>query len=254
VATGDIPEGREVMVEVAFTRPSAYGPQEFARLRAMPGQHIVPVFGDISFVVGFAPYSPQYGRTIAATEDPVAWARALPAAYVQQPNADATIVVDGPWPPAQAAPMQPAWPAQQPYEPGRQLRGHAVFWWLAISCGLMVIGGFAPWATALGALDVSGTVGDGWFLILGGLAGGGLCLQLALGERNPRAVWQYIVILIVAVIGFLVAVVDAADISSGGAFVQPGWGLWLSLLAAFSAGVAAITAMAVKPARAPWMR
>jgi hypothetical protein len=252
-----------MMVEVAFTRPTPQGPQEFARLRAVPGQHVIPVYGDIGFVIGFAPWSPQYGRTIAATEDPVAWARALPAAYAQQPGAHARIVADGPWPgqpgqPAQPAwpqqPAQPAWPAQQQYEPGRQLRTNFIYWWLVASCGLMVIGGFGPWATALGVVDISGASGDGWFLILGGLAAGGLCLQLTLGERNPGAVWQYIVILVIAGIAFLVAVVDAADIADRGAFVEPGWGLWLSMLAAVSAAAAAITALVTKPAKAPWMR
>jgi hypothetical protein len=248
------------MVEVVFTRPTPQGPQQFARLRAVPGQHVIPVYGDIGFVIGFAPYSPQYGRTIAATEDPVAWARALPAAYAGQPGADAMIVADGPWPgqPAQPAwppqPAQPAWPGQQHYEPGRQLRTNFIYWWLVVSCGLMVIGGFAPWATALGVVDVSGTVGDGWFLILGGLASAGLCVHLTLGERNPVAIWQYIVILVIAAIAALVAIVDAADIADRGAFVQPGWGLWLSILAAFSAGAAAITALVTKPGRAPWMR
>ena len=110
------------------------------------------------------------------------------------------------------------------------------------------------WATALGAFDVSGTSGDGWFLIVGGLAAGGLCVQLTVAERNPVAVWQYIVILVIAAIAALVAVVDAADIADRSGFVQPGWGLWLSMLAAFSAGAAAITALVAKPAKAPWMR
>jgi hypothetical protein len=117
-----------------------------------------------------------------------------------------------------------------------------------------VIGGFAPWATALGVVDVSGTNGDGWFLILGGLAGGGLCLQLALSERNPLANWQYIVIIVVAALGLVVALYDAVELSGKGGFVRPGWGLWLSMLAATSAGAAAITALAAKPAKPPWLR
>jgi hypothetical protein len=238
------------MVEVVFTRPTTRGPEEFARLRAFPGHPIQPVFGNVGFVLDFAPYSAQYGRPVSATEDPVAWARALPQAYVQQAQVDAAIVVDTDL--AQAwGQTQPARPAQAVDGAGEQLRKSPVFWWLLGSSVAMVFGGFGPWATALGFVDVSGTRGDGWFVILGGFVGCGLCAHLAFRERNSVANWQYVVLLVVAAIALLVAVVDLADISDRSEFVQPGWGLWFSLLASLSAIVAAITAMVTKPARPP---
>ena len=61
-----------------------------------------------------------------------------------------------------------------------------VFWAAGAVAVLMIIGGFGPWATVLGALSVSGTNGDGWFLIVGGLAAGALLLSHASSRALGR--------------------------------------------------------------------
>src|SRR5215208_6190574 len=56
------------------------------------------------------------------------------------------------------------------------LEGQSQGWWAAVvAAAAMIIGGFGPWATALGFVSVNGTHGDGWLVIAaGGAAHAGL--------------------------------------------------------------------------------
>ena len=53
----------------------------------------------------------------------------------------------------------------------RLSRQPPLFWVAVASCAILIVGGFAPWATAFrGIASVSGTDGgDGWFPVVGGL-------------------------------------------------------------------------------------
>jgi hypothetical protein len=124
-----------------------------------------------------------------------------------------------------------------------------IFWWTAASALLMVVGGFGPWATALG-ITVSGTDGgDGWFLIIPGLLAGALLFRQV---ARPEARWPSIVILLLGALGALVAFVDLNDISSLGNtllgdVVDTGWGLYLSTAASLSLVLAAVVTLIRKP-------
>jgi len=122
-----------------------------------------------------------------------------------------------------------------------------VFWSTAAAAALMIIGGFGPWATVLGALSVSGTNGDGWFLIIGGIAAGALLFTHA---SKPRS-WKAILMTVIGLICAIVAVVDLADIhnvagdSSG--MVSAAWGIYISLLASLGLLAAAIYTIVKRP-------
>jgi hypothetical protein len=124
-----------------------------------------------------------------------------------------------------------------------------IFWWTAVSAVLMVVGGFGPWATALGVATVSGTHGDGWFLIIGGV----LAFALLFRQAAKPARWPMIVAALLGALGALVALVDLSDINSFGDttifgdVVDPAWGLYLSLIASASLIVAAIATLVRRP-------
>jgi hypothetical protein len=131
----------------------------------------------------------------------------------------------------------------------------AIFWMTAVSCVLMVIGGFGPWATALG-ISVSGTDGgDGWFLIVPGLLALGL---LFLQVRVPSARWPMILVALLGALGALVAAVDLNDINNLGgqdAFfadaIDTGWALYLSLIASFALIGCSVSTLVRRPYLAP---
>jgi hypothetical protein len=107
------------------------------------------------------------------------------------------------------------------------------WYWALVSSALMVVGGFGPWATVL-VFSVSGTNGDGWLLIVGGLLAGGL-----LAFKRTQ-LWPLVISGLVALAGLATAIYDLANLSSvaddgflEGA-VSPGWGLYLCLLASGS--------------------
>jgi len=126
-----------------------------------------------------------------------------------------------------------------------------IFWWTAVSAVLMVVGGFGPWATALG-VSISGTDGgDGWFLIIPGLLILGL---LFVQTARPRARWPMILAMLLAAIGALVAIVDLNDINNLGAqdalfddVIDTGWALYLSLIASLSVILSAIATLVRRP-------
>jgi hypothetical protein len=127
----------------------------------------------------------------------------------------------------------------------------AIFWMTAVSCVLMVVGGFGPWATALG-ISVSGTDGgDGWFLIVPGLLALGL---LFIQVSVPGARWPMILVALLGALGALVAGIDLNDINSLGsqdAFlddaIDTGWALYLSLIASFALICCSVSTLVRRP-------
>ena len=103
----------------------------------------------------------------------------------------------------------------------------------------MVIGGFGPWATALGFISVAGTHGDGWFVILAGAAGGGLLAHAALAAA---AQWKAIVAAILGGVGAVTTLIDLTDLSGNSVdffgqdvnVVSPAWGIYLALVASLA--------------------
>lgn len=104
----------------------------------------------------------------------------------------------------------------------------------------MVVGAFAPWASVLGILSVSGTgAGYGWIVVIAGLVGGWI-LYLVVKKQKSRK------LLIIAVLGGILAsavsilgLVSVQDVvSNADGFVQTGWGLYLDALASVSFTIA----------------
>jgi hypothetical protein len=123
------------------------------------------------------------------------------------------------------------------------------FIWAGACLAAMVAGGLGPWATVFGIADVSGTHGDGWFLIAGGV--GGAALLLVHVRRAPHKRWLPIVQTSLAAICLAVAGYDLSDIahvSEGGwDLVDPAWGLYVSFVASLSAVAAGVLITIVRP-------
>jgi len=118
-------------------------------------------------------------------------------------------------------------------------------WWAVASAVLMVIGGFGPWATALDTINVSGTDGDGWFIIGGGIIAGVLLFRhLQNGSRRLA-----IVAVVISALCTLIALYDLTDVNRVAAdaglgdVIDPAWGLYLSILASASMTAAAVAAL-----------
>jgi hypothetical protein len=128
--------------------------------------------------------------------------------------------------------------------------GRPALLWLTLgAAALMVIGGFGPWATVLGLASVAGTHGDGWFLVLGGLAAGGLVArQVTAGGR-----WPMVVAVVIGVLGAIVAIADLSDINSVadgspfGDIVDPGWGLYACLIGSVALAAFAVLTLLWQP-------
>lgn len=118
-----------------------------------------------------------------------------------------------------------------------------IFWWAAISAGLMIVGSFGPWARAF-IVTVSGVDGDGWLVILAAVAA---LVALYFGANRPRL--RRVSILVCALAGAAgLAVVlydgndifgdqstgDEDDLFGGTDLVTPGWGIWMAGLASAS--------------------
>ena len=112
----------------------------------------------------------------------------------------------------------------------------AIFWLTGAAALLMVVGGFGPWATVFGVLSVSGTHGDGWIVIVGGVIAAVL-LARDLSSGSSRR-WPAIGLVVVAVVGTIVTVKDLSDINSvagdstffGRQIVSAGWGIYMAVI------------------------
>ncbi len=104
--------------------------------------------------------------------------------------------------------------------------------------GLIVIGAFGPWATALG-ISESGTAGsnDGWLLVGAAV----LSALFTWGYRTNGSRGLCVLIALAGIGGFAVALHDRHHVEgSGSALIQVGWGLNLDLV-----GSAVLVVMAV---------
>jgi hypothetical protein len=118
-------------------------------------------------------------------------------------------------------------------------------WWVAlIAAAAMVIGGFGPWATALGFVSVNGTQGVGWLVITAGV----VALLALWSEGRSRQGGHPLVLAAVAGIGgALVAIYTFARLESAQGellgeridLVDPAWGLYLAVIASGTLAVAA---------------
>ncbi len=133
----------------------------------------------------------------------------------------------------------------------RQNQG--VQWWLFVSAGLMLIGGFGPWVSVM-MISANGTDGDGWFVIVAAVAGAGLYYARRTSKR--AGAWA----IAGGVLGLAVTAYDRSNlehaINHGGVFGQSllhvGWGLNLALLASLSLAIAGVAAiLKAEPEAAP---
>lgn len=117
-----------------------------------------------------------------------------------------------------------------------------LFWLTGLAALFMIVGGFGPWATALNVVSISGTHGDGWFAIGGGVfAFVMLWLYAKRGTRGPL-VW-----LMLAGIGCaIIAIIDRSNIADKGSgdffgenvqFVKPAWGIYMVIIASIALAI-----------------
>jgi hypothetical protein len=136
--------------------------------------------------------------------------------------------------PAVPLTISPADDRRQPMATTAAAAGRTTLWWTIASAALMVIGGLGPWVNAP-LLDAAGTSGDGWFLIIGGLAAGAEAARRMLA---PRHLLGIIGLALVGAVGTVVAIVDLGsfdgDNGTLAGLIHPGWGLYLSLLSSLS--------------------
>lgn len=126
-------------------------------------------------------------------------------------------------------------------------RQEPVLWWAAASLAGMLLGGFGPWASALG-VSVSGTSGDGWLVI----APAAVAAVALFRHMSARGLGSAALVLLGGATGSVVAVYDRVHASSvigqaGGltsALVQIGWGLNLAAASSISLVVAALVLIA----------
>ena len=118
-------------------------------------------------------------------------------------------------------------------------------WWALASAALMVIAGFAPWATALDTISVSGTDGDGWFVIVGGAIAGALLWRHARSGARGLAIGAAVIGALCTLIALydLSDVNDVADAAGLGSVIDPGWGLYLAIVASVSLTAASVVAL-----------
>jgi hypothetical protein len=125
------------------------------------------------------------------------------------------------------------------------LKNTHVLWSGLGSAAVMVIGAFGPWAKVLSLVTVSGTDGggDGW-IVIGAAAVGAVALFL--WQTHDRGRWLILAV-IAAGAALATTIYDRIDIertTAGGidvgAFVDPGWGIYVAMFG--SAGLAAAAA------------
>lgn len=115
-------------------------------------------------------------------------------------------------------------------------------WGGIVAGAALVIGGIAPWATVssiFGTVNVAGTNGDGWIVIVVGAL---TIFLFAIARTTAVRVLR----IVAGAVAVLVAVIDVANVqrvaqqSTDLAEASVGWGLWLCLVAAFAVLVLAI--------------
>jgi hypothetical protein len=126
-----------------------------------------------------------------------------------------------------------------------------VLWAGLASALVMVIGAFGPWARVLSLVSVGGTDdgGDGW-IVIGAAAVGALALFL----WQTRSRRWLILCVIAGGAALATAIYDRVDIerttSSGidvGAFVDPGWGIYVAMLGSAGLAASAVAGWLVTP-------
>ena len=126
-----------------------------------------------------------------------------------------------------------------------------LFWWVAISVALLVLGAFGPWARVF-VVNLSGTEGDGWLVIACAVLAGVMLYQ---HEKRGDARWPMAVSALAGVIAFVIVTADAVDIYGGGSgekneflgdadVATPGWGLIMDHIASASLVVASLVMLA----------
>jgi hypothetical protein len=175
----------------------------------------------------------------------------MPVAIASCPQCGSTDLEQGPFCPNCGTRLAQATQAAGPRaDTASQVSSRTVIWWALASAAFMIIGGLGPWATAF-TVSVSGTSGDGWFLIVGGLAAGAEAVRRMLA---PRRLIGMIGMAVVGVVCAIVAIVDFGSFSDDltDVVADPGWGLYLSLIASLSL-CAATTVLLVQHRRASRM-
>jgi hypothetical protein len=120
-----------------------------------------------------------------------------------------------------------------------------VWWGAVIAAAAMIIGGFGPWATALGLVSVNGTHGDGWFVIIAGCAG---LAGLWLATQPGRGAGPLMGAALAGAVGAAVAIYDYVRLESLETkffgeqvdVVDPAWGIYLAILGGIALAVTAI--------------
>jgi hypothetical protein len=120
----------------------------------------------------------------------------------------------------------------------------ASFWLAGAACILLIVGGFAPWATAFGYASLSGTGMHGWREVSAGAIGLALlALHFWRGRRLPL-----IAAAVLGILGAILALATLHDLRANGAvtvlfwqyrYLRPAWGLYVTLVAAIALAVCA---------------
>ncbi len=132
-------------------------------------------------------------------------------------------------------------PARPP-SPSRHARLAVSFWWAVGSLVLMVVGAFGPWATVLdNTINGTDDSKDGWF-VLGAAVVAALLLVGYVVRRRP---WYAIVAMLAGLASAATAAYDIVDTNNiasqtGNGLVRTEWGIYLSLVASISLGLASL--------------
>jgi len=120
------------------------------------------------------------------------------------------------------------------------------------AAALMIVGGLAPWVTVGGETLANGTEKDGVILIV--LAVVAIVLSFVPAAQGR---WPGIALAVVGALGTLICVIDLGSVSGddsiGAVLADPGWGLWLDLVASILLLAVALAALVVRrrDARSP---
>jgi len=137
-----------------------------------------------------------------------------------------------------APPLPPGtlWPAPPPPTIRRRLAPHLSQWVGWGTATLLIFAALLPWASLPFGISASGIDVDGETTIVGAV----LFAGLVFGFRRR---WGAICGIVLSVLINAVSVYDTVSVSNGGPFVQVGFGLVLTDLAAFGCLIASILAI-----------